>query len=154
MYLTIIIVFLLISFAISSISDYLNAKNLTDTLPEEFVGYYNEEKYKNSQNYLKDRTKFSFVSSITSLIISIIFILIGAIAGFKAGFFRKTVDFVGMIIVIVLSFYLKNYVSYFMYTFLPFFNFSGAFSGLEVINILQNLKEVLKVKWLKRKLVI
>ena len=77
MYLTIIIVFLLISFAISSISDYLNAKNLTDTLPEEFVGYYNEEKYKNSQNYLKDRTKFSFVSSITSLIISIIFILIG-----------------------------------------------------------------------------
>ena len=77
MYLTIIIVFLLLSFTISSISDYLNIKNLKETLPDEFIGYYDEEKYNTSQNYLKDRTKFSFVSSLTSLIISIIFILIG-----------------------------------------------------------------------------
>jgi STE24 endopeptidase len=77
MYLIIIIVFLLLSFTISSISDYLNAKNIKENLPDEFVGYYDEEKYKKSQNYLKDRTKFSFISSLTSLIISIIFILIG-----------------------------------------------------------------------------
>lgn len=77
MYLIIIIVFLLLSFIINSISDYLNAKNLTDTLPEEFVGYYDEDKYKKSQSYLKDRTKFSFISSTISLIISIMFILIG-----------------------------------------------------------------------------
>ena len=77
MYLIIIIAFLLLSFTISSISDYLNAKNLKEELPEEFVGYYDEEKYKKSQNYLKDRTKFSFVSSSISLILSIIFILIG-----------------------------------------------------------------------------
>ncbi|MBQ2219637.1 MAG: M48 family peptidase, partial [Elusimicrobia bacterium] len=77
MYLIIIIAFLLVSFTISSISDYLNAKNLKEELPEEFVGYYDEEKYKKSQNYLKDRTKFSFVSSSISLILSIIFILIG-----------------------------------------------------------------------------
>lgn len=77
MYLIIIIVFLLLSFTISSISDYLNAKNIKENLPEEFVGYYDGEKYKKSQNYLKDRTKFSFISSVTSLIISIIFIVIG-----------------------------------------------------------------------------
>ena len=77
MYLIIIIVFLLLSFSVSSISDYLNAKNLKETLPDEFVGYYDEEKYKKSQNYLKDRTKFSFVSSTTALIVSIVFILIG-----------------------------------------------------------------------------
>ena len=77
MYLIIIIVFLLLSFTISSISDYLNAKNIKENLPDEFVGYYDEEKYKKSQNYLKDRTKFSFISSLTSLIISIVFILIG-----------------------------------------------------------------------------
>ncbi|MCR4663543.1 MAG: hypothetical protein K5622_06635, partial [Endomicrobiaceae bacterium] len=65
------------SFFVSSISDYLNIKNLKDTLPEEFAGYYNEEKYKKSQNYLKDRTKFSFIASATSLTISIIFILLG-----------------------------------------------------------------------------
>ena len=77
MYLIIIIAFLLLSFAISSISDYLNTKNITDTLPEEFVGYYDGEKYKKSQNYLKDRTRFSFISSTISLLVSIIFILIG-----------------------------------------------------------------------------
>ena len=77
MYLIIIIAFLLLSFTISSISDYLNAKNLKESLPDEFVGYYDEEKYKKSQNYLKDRTKFSFISSITSLIVSIAFILVG-----------------------------------------------------------------------------
>lgn len=77
MYLFIIITFLLLSFIVSSISDYLNTKNIKETLPNEFIGYYDEGKYKKSQNYLKDRTKFSFVSSVTSLIISIIFILIG-----------------------------------------------------------------------------
>ena len=75
MYLIIIITFLLLSFIVSSISDYLNTKNIKDTLPNEFIGYYDEEKYKKSQNYLKDRTKFSFISALTSLIISIVFIL-------------------------------------------------------------------------------
>lgn len=69
-------------------------------------------------------------------IIILIFIALGAIAGFKAGFFKKTVDFVGMLIVVVLAFYLKNYVSAVMYTYLPFFNFNGLFKGVEVINIL------------------
>jgi len=77
MYLVIIIAFLLLSYSVSSISDYLNVKNLKESLPEEFVGYYDKEKYKTSQKYLKDRTKFSFISSTTTLIISILFILVG-----------------------------------------------------------------------------
>ena len=106
MYLTIIIAFLLLSFTISSISDYLNTKNLTNTLPDEFVGYYDEEKYKKSQNYLKDRTKFSFISSTTSLIISIIFILLG---GFNyVDLFARQFGFgeivTGLIFVVVLYF--------------------------------------------------
>ena len=77
MYLIVIIAFLLLSFIVSTISDYLNIKNLEENLPNEFIGYYDEEKYKRSQSYLKDRTKFSFISSLISLIISIIFILVG-----------------------------------------------------------------------------
>jgi STE24 endopeptidase len=77
MYLIVIIVFLLLSYGVSLISDYLNIKNLKENLPQEFVGYYDEDKYKKSQNYLKDKTKFSFVSSTVMLIISIIFILVG-----------------------------------------------------------------------------
>ena len=45
MYLTIIICFLLLSFAVSFISDYLNVKNISDELPQEFVGYYDDDKY-------------------------------------------------------------------------------------------------------------
>lgn len=77
MYLTIIIVFLLLSFCINSLADFLNVKNMSDVLPEEFAGYYDKEKYKKSQNYLKDRTKFSFISSTFFLAISISFILAG-----------------------------------------------------------------------------
>lgn len=76
-YLVVIILFLVLSFAVSFISDYLNVKNISDELPQEFVGYYDSEKYKKSQNYLKDRTKFSFISSSVSLVVSIAFILLG-----------------------------------------------------------------------------
>ncbi|MBQ3835197.1 MAG: M48 family metallopeptidase [Elusimicrobia bacterium] len=77
MYLVIIISFLLLSFFVGFISDYLNVKNISDELPQEFVGYYDADKYKKSQNYLKDRTKFSFISSTVTLVVSILFILFG-----------------------------------------------------------------------------
>lgn len=69
MYLVIIISFLLLSFFVGFVSDYLNVKNISDELPKEFVGYYDADKYKKSQNYLKDRTKFSFISSTVTLVV-------------------------------------------------------------------------------------
>ena len=77
MYLIIIISFLLLSYSVGLISDYFNIKNLKENLPEEFVGYYDEDKYKKSQNYLKDKTKFSFISTTIMLVLSIVFILVG-----------------------------------------------------------------------------
>jgi STE24 endopeptidase len=76
-YLLIIIVFLILSSLIDFIADYLNIKNMSDVLPKEFEGYYDGEKYKKSQNYLKDKTKFSFISSSFVLISGVIFILAG-----------------------------------------------------------------------------
>lgn len=76
-YLIAVISFLLIAFIIDSLSDYLNTKNMTDELPKEFIGYYDSDKYKKSQNYLKDKTKFSFISSSFVLVIEIVFILAG-----------------------------------------------------------------------------
>ncbi|MDD2523427.1 MAG: M48 family metallopeptidase [Endomicrobiaceae bacterium] len=76
-YLIAVISFLLIAFIIDSLSDYLNAKNMSDELPQEFIGYYDSDKYKKSQNYLKDKTKFSFTSSSFVLIVEIVFILAG-----------------------------------------------------------------------------
>lgn len=65
----------------------------------------------------------------------IIIILAGAVIGFKNGFTKQIVSFIGFIIVIVLSYLLKNYVSDFLYQFLPFFKFGGALKGVTVLNI-------------------
>ncbi len=69
-------------------------------------------------------------------ILILILLALGAIAGFKAGVIKKTTDFVGMFVIVILSFYLKNYLSVIMYENLPFFNFGGIIKGVEVINIL------------------
>jgi uncharacterized membrane protein required for colicin V production len=69
-------------------------------------------------------------------IIILVILGLGAIAGFKRGFFRQTVSSVGAILVIVFAFMLKNPVSIFMYEKLPFFNFDGVFAGVSSLNIL------------------
>lgn len=69
-------------------------------------------------------------------IIILIALLLGALAGFKAGVIKKTADFLGMFIIIILAFYLKNDLSVIMYENLPFFNFGGFIKGIEALNIL------------------
>ena len=74
------------------------------------------------------------MSIIDILIISII--VVAAIIGFKRGFIYSVVAFVGTILVVVLSFIFKNYVSILLYENLPFLKFSGFFKNVSVINIL------------------
>lgn len=68
--------------------------------------------------------------------IIILFLLIGAAIGFKRGVIQSATMFLGIIIVIILAYYLKNPLSKLMYTYLPFFQFSGALQGVTVLNIL------------------
>lgn len=64
--------------------------------------------------------------------IGIILVLIaGALVGFKRGVIRSTISLVGTILVIILSFYLKNPVGAFLYTNMPFFKI-----GLLALNII------------------
>lgn len=69
-------------------------------------------------------------------IIIIALLVVGGIAGFKAGVIKKLTDFIGMFVVIILAFYLKNYISVIMYENLPFFNFFGLINGIDSLNIL------------------
>lgn len=69
-------------------------------------------------------------------IIILVILVLGAIGGFKAGVIKKATDFVGTLIIVILSFYLKNFLSVIMYENLPFYNFGGVIRGIEVINIL------------------
>lgn len=72
---------------------------------------------------------------ITSIIILII-LAFGTLIGFKRGFSRQLVSLVGIFVILVLSFILKNPVSVFFYNNLPFFNFGGIFKDITVLNIL------------------
>lgn len=69
-------------------------------------------------------------------IIIILFILSGAVLGFKRGATKQLVYCVGLILVVILSFLLKNPVSVFLYEHLPFFKFGGILKGVTVLNIL------------------
>ncbi len=69
-------------------------------------------------------------------LIIIIFILFGALIGFKRGVIKQSVVTIGMVVVVILSFILKNPVSAFMYKNFPFFSFNGLYENISVINIL------------------
>lgn len=68
-------------------------------------------------------------------IIIILIIGLGAIVGFKEGAIKRGTSIVGLVLVIILSFTLKNYLSVFFYENLPFFNLWGVFKGIQVLNI-------------------
>lgn len=66
----------------------------------------------------------------------VILLIFGAIIGFKRGFLKETVSFLGFFVVLILAFLLKNIVSTIMYKNLPFFSFEGIFKGVSSLNIL------------------
>lgn len=66
----------------------------------------------------------------------IILLAFGAVEGFKAGVIKKATDFIGMFVIVILSFTLKNNLSTIMYENLPFFSFGGFIKGIDAINIL------------------
>lgn len=69
-------------------------------------------------------------------IIIILVLLMGAVIGFKQGAIKKTVSFVGTFAIIIVAFMFKNNLSVLFYENLPFFDFWGAFKGVQVLNII------------------
>lgn len=67
--------------------------------------------------------------------IIIIILGLGAIIGFKEGAIKKLTSIVGLILVVIISFELKNYLSVFFYENLPFFDLWGIFKGIQIINV-------------------
>lgn len=69
-------------------------------------------------------------------VIIILFLLAGAVLGFKKGAIQSIASLVGIVLIIVLAYILKNPISKLMYTYLPFFKLGGIFEGITVVNIL------------------
>lgn len=63
-------------------------------------------------------------------------LLLGIIIGFKNGVIKEIVALIGIILVFVISFQLKNPLGNIFCLFLPFFKFSGIIEGLSTLNIL------------------
>ena len=68
-------------------------------------------------------------------ILIVFFILIGGVVGFKRGFTSSLVNFIGVILVVIIAYFLKNPISEFLMSFCPFFNFGGIIKGVTVLNI-------------------
>ena len=69
-------------------------------------------------------------------IIIILIIILGGIIGFKQGAIKKLTSAVGLILVLVISFILKNKLSIYFYENLPFIKLWGVFKGIEVLNVI------------------
>lgn len=80
-YLVIILTALIGEFVLRSIARYLNLKALNPKLPDEFDGFYDSDKYRQSQEYTRAGAKFAYVSSTFDLCLILAFILLG---GFNA----------------------------------------------------------------------
>ncbi|HIT22493.1 MAG TPA: CvpA family protein [Candidatus Scybalousia intestinigallinarum] len=66
----------------------------------------------------------------------ILFIALMGVIGFKRGVVKQTVSTVGLIIVLILAFQLKNPLAEFLSLHLPFFDFFGVFEGVTALNII------------------
>lgn len=75
--LIVILVIISFDFILDKILDYLNLKNLREKLPEEVRGVYDEDKYKQSIQYTRVNTRFSFITSTFSFILSFVLIASG-----------------------------------------------------------------------------
>ena len=77
---------------------------------------------------------FNSLNIIDAIIILII--LLGGVVGFKEGAIKKLTSIVGLVLVVVFAFMLKNQLSVFFYENLPFFDLWGVFKGIQVLNII------------------
>ena len=64
------------------------------------------------------------MKSIVDIII-IVFLILGTYAGWRRGVIKSLINFLGLIAVAIISFYLKTYIANFLIDVMPFFNFAG-----------------------------
>ena len=66
----------------------------------------------------------------------IVVLILFALKGFKQGLLPSIVNFVGIFLIFIIAFYLKQPISILLYENMPFLSFAGIFKGIIGINIL------------------
>ena len=76
----IIITIVILDFLFERYLEYLNLKNLKDSLPEVLKAFYDEEKYRQSQKYTRVNSRFSFITSSFSVVLLLAMFVMGGFA--------------------------------------------------------------------------
>ena len=102
----IILAAIVIDFALGLISNRLNLKSLSTTIPDDFKGVYDEETYAKSQEYTRVNTRFGFISGSFDLALLLAFWFAGGFnwldqwaRGFEFGVIGTGLIFIGALIV-------------------------------------------------------
>ena len=69
----IILITLLIDFVLHFAADTLNLKNLRNDLPDAFIGVYDPDRYRKSQEYLRVNTRFGWMTGIFNVVLVLVF---------------------------------------------------------------------------------
>ena len=69
-------------------------------------------------------------------LVIIILLLIGGVVGFKEGVIKKLTSFIGVFLVFIVAFVLKNKLSVYFYENLPFLDLWGVFKGIQILNVI------------------
>jgi STE24 endopeptidase len=88
-YLVFVLIILIGSYLLGILVDILNLKVQPEEMPKEFEGFYDSQKYKKSQKYMKDNTHLGIIMDTVITPIIVLFILFGgfqALDNFARGF--------------------------------------------------------------------
>lgn len=103
-FLVVILVILIAKYLLDVVVEKLNINNLNPELPEEFKDFYDEQKYKKSQRYICENSKFGLIKNTINIVIVISFILFGGfnfLDQIARGFFYGPI-FTGLIYIFIL----------------------------------------------------
>jgi STE24 endopeptidase len=76
-YLVIVLFIIVGNYLLDIVVETVNVRHARTDLPEEYAGYYDAEKYRKAQDYLKENTQFEIIADTITTPIMIAFILIG-----------------------------------------------------------------------------
>ncbi|HAK96239.1 MAG TPA: peptidase M48 [Planctomycetes bacterium] len=76
-YLAVVLAALIGHYVLELVSDWLNVRNVKEDLPAEFEGFYDPAKYRTSQQYLRETTRFGLIEDTFDTVVSVAFILLG-----------------------------------------------------------------------------
>jgi STE24 endopeptidase len=89
--LVVILIITLVSYVFDQILDYINLRSQRADIPNEIASFYEKDKYLQSLSYHRERTKFSFLTSAFSFLLSALMLLFGGF-GWLDGVLRSYIS--------------------------------------------------------------